>query len=135
MQTAPIISIATLRCGGCGSADIVAVDPGDEPVYAPGGILIDAGRPVTARCLACWAGPREEKPRALECYRCAGTSDDGVTFARHRKPRGRPLLCADCAADPARPVPVFVRGTYRRHEVTRAASAQMDIENAARGGA
>jgi hypothetical protein len=51
------------------------------------------------------------------------------------------LRCGGCgsadivAADPARPVPVFVRGTYRRHEVARAASAQMDIENAARGGA
>jgi hypothetical protein len=45
--------LTAIRCA-CGSPDVVAIDPGAEPVRAPGGILIEQGRPATARCLACW---------------------------------------------------------------------------------
>lgn len=47
-----MIRIADLRCVGCGTADIGMVDPGDDEVRDL--FLLKRGRPVTARCLACW---------------------------------------------------------------------------------
>lgn len=119
--------LPSCRCGRPG----VAFRPGSEPEIAPGGIVVKRGQPASAVCLACW--PASQKPRVLECWQCAGTSDEGVQFSRTRKPRGRPLLCVECAAEPAAAVPVFVRATYRRHEIARATSPQLDIENAVRG--
>lgn len=47
------MTLPPYRCA-CGSLEVVAFDPGSEPVTAPGGIVIDSGRVASARCLRCW---------------------------------------------------------------------------------
>lgn len=131
------VSIAALRCR-CGSPDVVAIDPGEPPVIdVQTDKMLRRGRPITGRCLACLLTAEPAARRPLECWRCAGTDADGLVFTRSRKPRGRPLLCTDCAEEPPRsPVlrgPVFVAQTYRRAERRRMESAQIDIEDVARG--
>lgn len=121
----------TLPLCKCGQPAVI-FSPGSEPLRAPGDIIVRRGCPVTGRCVACWSAPRGAP--ILECWRCAGSSADGVAFGRTRKPRGRPLLCVECAAEPAASVPVFVRRTHRRHEVARASGPQKDLDDMARGG-
>lgn len=48
-----MISLSDIRCA-CGSADLVLVKPGSEPVVAPGGIILERGEPTTGTCMACW---------------------------------------------------------------------------------
>ena len=133
------VSLADLRCA-CGSTEVMAVAPGDEPEIAPGGIVVAHGRPVTGRCLQCFLGrPREVAPPRLRCcYACAGTAADGTTFATPRKPVGKPDLCADCTGSPF-PTgprlagPVFAAGTHRAAFRRRLAQAQTDLVDLARG--
>lgn len=46
------MTLSDLRCSCCGSPDVVLIDPGDEEVRDL--FLLKRGRPVTARCMACW---------------------------------------------------------------------------------
>jgi hypothetical protein len=51
-----IPSLADLACSDCGSADIFALSPGEDPVRSDiplFDVLLDAGSPTVARCLAC----------------------------------------------------------------------------------
>jgi hypothetical protein len=43
-----------LTCAVCGSRAIIAALPGSEPEYAPGGILLSAGVPLSCWCKRCW---------------------------------------------------------------------------------
>jgi len=56
------ISIAGLRCVGCGSADVALIDPGAEPKVLIADIYLTRGRPVSGRCLACWPVARAVLP-------------------------------------------------------------------------
>lgn len=43
-----------MKCIGCGSPDIFALDPGREPLReGPTNVLLDAGAPTVARCKVC----------------------------------------------------------------------------------
>lgn len=46
--------MTSLRCTGCGSADVVVIDPGHEAVIdVVTDIMLRRGRPMSGRCLAC----------------------------------------------------------------------------------
>jgi hypothetical protein len=50
------VRISGLVCAGCGSEELFALDPGQEPVRSAMplfDVLLDAGSPTVARCLAC----------------------------------------------------------------------------------
>ena len=55
--TAPDVSggikLADLRCCDCGSAEIMSVSPGAEPLSAVG-IAYEKGEPCKAWCSRCW---------------------------------------------------------------------------------
>lgn len=58
--------LADLRCA-CGSDAVVAVDPGQEPETCEllGTVLtLKAGKPIAARCEACWPLQPEGLPHA-----------------------------------------------------------------------
>jgi hypothetical protein len=46
-------AVADLRCAGCGSEEVVAVEPGAESDRVAG-IVVRRGRPVRAWCAKCW---------------------------------------------------------------------------------
>jgi hypothetical protein len=51
------MSAAITPLCACG-APAVLIDPGHAPEFAPGGIAIDTGRPVSGRCMRCWPAAR-----------------------------------------------------------------------------
>ena len=59
MKPRPLARGPPLRCGVCGSRRVIAVLPGSEPLYAPGGILIAREVTQLAWCRACWPVARE----------------------------------------------------------------------------
>lgn len=67
-QPRPLATGPPLVCTVCGSDRIIAALPGSEPTWAPGGILIAAGVPLTCWCLAHWkqllANTLPKSPRA-----------------------------------------------------------------------
>lgn len=40
-------------CSACASPDVIAVQPGSEPIRGPGGILLARGTPLRAWCIDC----------------------------------------------------------------------------------
>jgi hypothetical protein len=55
MKPRPLATGPPLVCAVCGSSKIIAALPGSEPEYAPGGILLSAGVPLSCWCAAHWA--------------------------------------------------------------------------------
>lgn len=51
----PLARGPPLACAVCGSRKIIAAQPGSEATYAPGGILLSAGVPLSCWCAAHWA--------------------------------------------------------------------------------
>jgi len=49
------VRLADLRCDGCGSAEIMAIAPGEEPDVLPLGIVIRRGELLHAWCTTCWS--------------------------------------------------------------------------------
>jgi hypothetical protein len=54
MKPRPLATGPPLTCAVCGSCKIIAALPGSEPEYAPGGILLSAGVPLSCWCLPHW---------------------------------------------------------------------------------
>jgi hypothetical protein len=54
MKPRPLSRGPPLTCAVCGSCKIIAALPGSEPEYAPGGILLSAGVPLSCWCLPHW---------------------------------------------------------------------------------
>jgi hypothetical protein len=54
-------AVAGLRCVGCGSDEVVAVEPGAESERVAG-IVVHRGRPVRAWCAKCWRRRWISKP-------------------------------------------------------------------------
>jgi hypothetical protein len=54
MKPRPLATGPPLVCAVCGSPKIIAALPGSEPEYAPGGILLSAGVPLSCWCAAHW---------------------------------------------------------------------------------
>jgi hypothetical protein len=50
----PLARGPPLVCSVCGSRRVLAVRPGSDPVFAPGGIVIAAGLPRMCWCRAHW---------------------------------------------------------------------------------
>jgi len=46
-------AVAGLHCVGCGSDEVIAVEPGTESERVAG-IVVRRGRPVRAWCAKCW---------------------------------------------------------------------------------
>ena len=48
------MKVAGLTCSGCGSDDLISIQPGQEPVYAPGNFMLHPGTRDTAFCRRCF---------------------------------------------------------------------------------
>lgn len=53
LPPSPIVSFNKLHCA-CGSAELIAVAPGQQGERAPGGVMIRKPKPDRAWCAACW---------------------------------------------------------------------------------